>query len=259
MISIKVNGQILQDIDLIIFDKDGTLFELHSYWSVIANKRAELICKYAGVKYNHTRRDHIAYIMGVDNKNKCMRPDSMIGINKRSEIENELFEQLNEEGFEISLEDIKNAFIDTDIFLEDNFLSNYKNCPQTPIPIRGIIDFLQHINNKCKCAVLSFDNTNNINKCLKTTGLNKYFSEIVGGDMLHNAKPDPEGANIIMKNLHIHPSNTIMIGDTMNDILCGQNAHCRCIARQSELSQMSLINTTHAIIIKDFTEIEVIS
>jgi len=259
MINLKVNGQLLRDIELIIFDKDGTLFELHSYWSVIANKRAELICKYAGLTYNYRRRDHIAYIMGVDNQNKCMRPDSMIGINKRSEIENELYIRLNEDGFEITLEDIKKAFVETDVYLENNFISNYDGCPQTTIPIVGTIEFLKAINNRCKCAVLSFDRTNNINKCLKSVGIDKYFSMIIGGDMLRNAKPDPEGALTIMKTLGVHPSNTLFIGDTMNDILCGQNALCRCIARKSELSQMALINTTQAIIIKDFNEIEVIS
>jgi phosphoglycolate phosphatase len=258
MINLKVNGQTLRDIELIIFDKDGTLFELHSYWSIIANKRAELICKYAGLTYNYRRRDHIAYIMGVDNQNKCMRPDSMIGINKRSEIETELYDRLNEDGFEISLEDIKKAFVETDIYLENNFISNYKDCAQTTIPIRGIIKFLQQINGKCKCAVLSFDRTNNINKCLKSVGMDKHFSFVIGGDMLHNAKPDPEGAIKIMTVLGTHPSNTLMIGDTMNDILCGQSALCRCIARKSELSQISLIETTHANIINDFTEIEVI-
>lgn len=258
MVSLKINGQTLKDIELIIFDKDGTLFGLHPYWSVIANKRAEIICKYAGIDFDSNHRDRIAYIMGVDNKNKCMRPDSMMGINKRYELENELFRQLNEEGIEISLPDIKESFINTDEFMDNNFINNYDECSQTIIPIPGVIEFLTAINKRCKCAVLSFDRTRNIDKCLKMSGIDKHFSIIIGGDMLYKPKPDPEGAIIIMKHMDVHPSNTLMIGDTINDILCGQNSLCRCIARESELSQMALINATRAITIKNFTEIEVL-
>ena len=36
MIDLEINGKILKEIDLIIFDKDGTLFESFPYWTVVA-------------------------------------------------------------------------------------------------------------------------------------------------------------------------------------------------------------------------------
>ena len=37
-------------------------------------------------------------------------------------------------------------------------------------------------------------------------------------------KPDPEPVNIALKKLHSLPGNSIMLGDTMFDILCAKNA-----------------------------------
>ena len=42
MIKLEINGATLENIGLIIFDKDGTLFELYPYWSKVAMRRARI-------------------------------------------------------------------------------------------------------------------------------------------------------------------------------------------------------------------------
>ena len=41
MIDIKVNGEVIRNIEGVIFDKDGTLTDSHIYWSEIIRRRAK--------------------------------------------------------------------------------------------------------------------------------------------------------------------------------------------------------------------------
>ncbi|HHU18210.1 MAG TPA: HAD-IA family hydrolase [Clostridiales bacterium] len=55
-------------------------------------------------------------------------------------------------------------------------------------------------------------------------GMQKYFDTIVTGDDCRNFKPDPEPVNIALKRLSSRPEESIMIGDTIFDILSAKNA-----------------------------------
>lgn len=61
------------------------------------------------------------------------------------------------------------------------------------------------------------------------TGLNKfdlteYFNVIVTADDTKKHKPDPEPVLIALEKLGSNPQEAIMIGDSMFDVLCAQNA-----------------------------------
>ena len=45
MINLKAKNFELNDIELIIFDKDGTITDSHYFWQEIINRRAKKICK----------------------------------------------------------------------------------------------------------------------------------------------------------------------------------------------------------------------
>jgi 3-amino-5-hydroxybenzoic acid synthesis related protein len=65
---------------------------------------------------------------------------------------------------------------------------------------------------------------------LEHFGLRHYFRAVVSSDQLQKPKPDPEG---ILYTLHLLCSSiteTVMIGDAVNDILCAQAAGVRSIA-----------------------------
>ncbi|WP_324825399.1 pyrophosphatase PpaX [Sinanaerobacter sp. ZZT-01] len=59
---------------------------------------------------------------------------------------------------------------------------------------------------------------------LKKYGLIGYFDTIVTADDTNKHKPDPEPIRIALEKLNSEPQETIMIGDSMFDVLCAQNA-----------------------------------
>jgi len=62
-------------------------------------------------------------------------------------------------------------------------------------------------------------------KILQSFGWQDLFSEVMGGDSLPVKKPDPAPLLHVCKSLDISAEQAIMIGDSRNDMLAGQNAN----------------------------------
>ena len=60
---------------------------------------------------------------------------------------------------------------------------------------------------------------------LEALGLNDLFELIVGGDSLEKKKPDPMPLLYVCQKLDISPSESVMIGDSKNDILASKSAN----------------------------------
>ena len=59
---------------------------------------------------------------------------------------------------------------------------------------------------------------------LKHFGLMDYFESIIGADDTDKHKPDPTSAFMALKELGGKPEETILVGDSPFDVLCGKNA-----------------------------------
>ena len=65
---------------------------------------------------------------------------------------------------------------------------------------------------------------------LKHFGLIDYFESIIGADDTDKHKPDPTPALMALKQLGGKPSETLIVGDSPFDILCGKNAGITSVA-----------------------------
>lgn len=64
---------------------------------------------------------------------------------------------------------------------------------------------------------------------LNKFGLMDYIDDIVSCDDTDKHKPDPEPVNIALRHFKTEPSQAIMIGDSMFDILCAHNARVKAV------------------------------
>ena len=67
-------------------------------------------------------------------------------------------------------------------------------------------------------------------KILQSFGWQDIFSEVLGGDSLSSKKPDPAPLLHVCETLNVTPEQAVMIGDSRNDILAGQNANMDTLA-----------------------------
>ena len=88
----------------------------------------------------------------------------------------------------------------------------------------GVYDLLTHYTNKKK-VVLSNKLHHYTLEIIKKAKLYHFFDYVMGEQPeLYAPKPSPEGINIILEKLNIPAKNTIMIGDSTHDIEAGKNA-----------------------------------
>nr|WP_321507953.1 HAD-IA family hydrolase [uncultured Methanoregula sp.] len=240
----------MKEIELIIFDKDGTLFELYPYWSIVAKRRAKNICSAMHVD-DDLLIDYIGLVMGVDNTKKSMNPKGPIGIYNRPYIMNLLVTELQKRGYPVNPQMIMNAFQEADTYIsQDDILR------QSLVPVKGLPEFLPAAAKRCKCAIFSYDQTKNLEHITHLMMMKTYFSFLLGGDLIKYPKPDPWGAIKIMQDLNVSPDHTILIGDSIHDIESGKKAGCKyVITRKSDISDMDLLEPVSDFIIRDYNEI----
>ena len=73
----------------------------------------------------------------------------------------------------------------------------------------------------------------NIDSILIKLGWNEYFCEVIGGDEVTKIKPDPEMFSSLMALMKADPENTVIVGDTINDILPAKELSVRNVAVKS--------------------------
>jgi phosphoglycolate phosphatase len=94
---------------------------------------------------------------------------------------------------------------------------------------RGIPDVLAAIQNGAnglprKMAVLSNKPVNPSRAIVEALGLAGFFTHVYGGNSFPTKKPEPEGAQTILRETGARPEETLIIGDSAVDIVTGRNA-----------------------------------
>lgn len=93
----------------------------------------------------------------------------------------------------------------------------------------GICDALAAIQNSSngtprQMAVLTNKPVGPSRAIVEALGMNKFFSQVYGGNSFVTKKPDPEGARKLMEESGVMPEQTAIIGDSHTDIETGRNA-----------------------------------
>jgi phosphoglycolate phosphatase len=75
-----------------------------------------------------------------------------------------------------------------------------------------------------RLAVLSNKPVNPTRQIVKALGLGDFFGQIYGGNSFSTKKPDPLGAQTLLKESGCSPEQAILIGDSDVDVLTARNA-----------------------------------
>jgi len=75
-----------------------------------------------------------------------------------------------------------------------------------------------------KMAILSNKPVNPSRAIVEAFGLAELFVHIYGGNSFSTKKPDPKGAQTILRETKNRPDETLMVGDSSVDVITGRNA-----------------------------------
>ena len=248
MAIIEMNGARLEGIKLVIFDKDGTLIDIHLYWGQMVQHRAELISQKLGLSNEDVYG--LAYAMGMDLKKMKIKPDGPVGIKKRQIVMQAALDYLESIGMD------GNEQLCKDIFNEVDRLS-LERLKKLIHPLKGLYKMFEELEKTgCAVAIATTDLTQRAEVAMKQLGILEKIRVVVGADMVSKTKPDPEMVHIILNKLGIPANETIMVGDATTDVQMGISAGLRAsVGVLSGLTNRSNLEQVTPYVINDISEI----
>lgn len=88
----------------------------------------------------------------------------------------------------------------------------------------GLHDMLQCMEDIGLKLALVTGSTHKVHDVLQHHDIDKHFASVVHAERVTNGKPHPEGVELALSELETSPKETVMVGDSPNDILAGRNA-----------------------------------
>ncbi len=205
----------IKSIEHLCFDKDGVLIDVHTYWKHTIELRADYLKK----KLNLTsyQSDFLIEVMGIDLSTGKIKNSGPVGVEPRQAIINIILDALDKISTTSNFSIINDLFLQVDDYQQKN--KDYKiNL------LDGVIDFLEKAKPRYEMTIFTSDRKKNTELTLNTLGIDKYFSEIFGGDSVSKPKPNPEGINKICNRINVRKKNTSYITDTYNDLIMAEDA-----------------------------------
>ena len=136
MISLKTKEWQINNIDTILFDKDGTFIDLHYFWGRMTELRAEAIIeKY---KKDNSLKERLCTYLGYDLSTQKMLSNGITALYSRSKIIEIFQSNLADENIIISRTELEQIFDD----VSEKF---YQNMLEYTKPINDAIEFTQRL------------------------------------------------------------------------------------------------------------------
>jgi len=235
-------------IEHVIFDKDGTLIDIHFYWGGMVQMRAEILSsKFVSKQQRVQAINDLKSNMGIDLLNNKIKQDGPVGIKPRSKIIEIAYLTLKEKyTANISINNVSKVFLDVDK-LSINCLDKFIK----PLPgVKKTLDLLKY--NNVLISIATTDLTERAILAMKFLKLDKYFNFIVGGDMVERTKPFADLTNLLIKKSAIKSNNTLIIGDSEVDLKMAEAAKTKFLGVTTGLNT-GILHDKRTRIIDDLT------
>jgi len=215
---IQIGNRFLDGVALAIFDKDGTLIDVHHYWSRMVQLRADLIAEQLNL--DRDDRNGLMDSMGVRVDAMKIKPEGPVGLKKREIVQQAGVDYLIKNGHS----DHTALFVE--VFAEVDRLS-MKRLNEMIKPLPGLFEMATALKQYgTKLAVATTDRTEHAILAMDHLGLGGVIECIVGADQVSNPKPHPEVVHAICNRMKMRVQTTIMVGDSKSDVMAGIQAGC---------------------------------
>lgn len=195
-------------IDLIIFDKDGTLFDFQATWGVWSGRILDRL-----FEGQSDAKSAAAKALHYDLDRRVILPQSIVVAGTPMEIAETISGFLNSPAAQ----------------LLDDLNAEASRAPQVPVgDLDAILGAL--VSSGTKLAVMTNDSEAPARVHLSNAGVLDRFDMIVGSNSGFGAKPDPDPLMAIADALGIAPENCLMVGDSLHDLHAGRAAGMKTLA-----------------------------
>lgn len=216
MISLKTKDWVIENIDTIFFDKDGTFIDLHYFWGKMTEMRCLEIIKRFNLESYLLKT--LCLFLGYDLETKKMFSDGITAMYSRSKI----IEIFRGNLLELNVETSESELAEIFDFVSLEF---YKEIEKYTKPIEEAVDFIKKVKTKgVKTAIVTSDSIESTNLTIKNFGWENLFDTVVGRESSCETKESGALTRIALNDLNADVKTTVMIGDAPMDYISAKNA-----------------------------------
>ena len=250
MISLSVDRGSIPGVDLVVFDKDGTLIELYHYWSQMVALRARFVCEALGLSAEHEAG--LRWALGVDERAGRLRPEGPVGLKKREIVIRAAVDYLAGAGLHATEAACSAAFERADG-------ESSADLARFVRPTRGAAALVDALHaSGCRIAVATVDIHRRAQLAVDFLGFGGKIDLVVGADQVVRPKPAPDMVHLILRTLAIEPSRAVMVGDALTDLEMGLNAGLKAsIGVLTGFATADQLRTLTPFVARDASEIHV--
>ena len=123
-------------------------------------------------------------------------------------------------------------------------------------PLPGVEALLPLIAGRYRLGIATTKFSVHTEGIIKKLGWDDYFKTLVSGNEVINVKPAPDIVELALARLEGTAADTVMIGDTVNDVLAARGAGIKVIAMRSPFGDDDLESSEPDIIIESFADLK---
>ena len=254
-VQLQINGEVVHAApEVVLFDKDGTIIDIHHYWTSMVRIRSALIVErwFTEDAQREVIESRLIDAMGVDLLSGRMKPEGPVGVKPRPFIVNVAAEQVRDHGVDIGNDEMEALFSEVDQTTAEDLLPLLKLLP-------GIESLLQRLREEGVAAVIvSTDITPRARKAMEALQLDCYFDDIIGADQVAHTKPAADLVRLALERTGVTSMGAVVIGDHPVDVKMGSAADVGLnIGVLTGLADRSAFDGLECRVVKDLTAIEI--
>jgi phosphoglycolate phosphatase-like HAD superfamily hydrolase len=216
--TISIQGQQLE-VDLIIFDKDGTLVNFDVLWGGRTRQATESLMKGAGMPASFPPL--VYKNLGFDPLTNKTAPDSPLSAGTGREIATLAMLSLYHHGVTWG----QAAKWVMQFFVPAFLATPNPNEIQPLGDVKGKMMALE--NAGIHLALLTNDDKIPALETMKILGIADHLRHVLGADSGFDGKPAPDAGHFLCEQLGVSPDRTMMVGDSVTDMAFAENAGIR--------------------------------
>jgi phosphoglycolate phosphatase-like HAD superfamily hydrolase len=217
---ILVNGRVYPNIQLIAFDKDGTLLNFHHLWGQKARLWIEWLVEQVGTAVDTPQSLHqaLSRTLGYNPITQCIIEDSPIAVASMPRLTNIAATVLYQHGI---------SWHDAEQIAQESMPASIGTHPTAdqvkPLgDVAGVMGQLAGAG--MKLAIITSDDRAATEATLPLLGIEHLVDVLVCGDDDVPNKPAPDALWQVGQQYKVDPNHMLMVGDTIGDMIFGRRA-----------------------------------
>ena len=216
MIKLVSKDWTIDNIDTVLFDKDGTFIDLHYFWGKMTELRSLKVIE--TFQLNPVNHSKICEILGYNIETKKMIPEGITALYSRVKIIEIFVNKLKDFNIYTTEKEITYIFDKVSI----DFYSEIEKYTK---PIENAIDFIKELRkNNIKIGVVTSDSVVSTELTIKNFNWESLFDIVIGRETSEYTKESGIPTKIALEALNSSLENTVMIGDAPMDYISAKNA-----------------------------------